>query len=167
MPKTNLCIIGLAKDFTDNICKNLSSKLDMFYANVKDIVEFELFDLNKVEEICGKEFLLKEKTSIVRRICAYENTLININYAELNEENVLNIVHNSCLLIYIRLDKDRFELEQEKVNSNQNEKIINSDLFKDRDFICKNIADIVVNCNDLIEDNVVELILKEMLNYYN
>lgn len=167
MAKTNLCIIGLAKYFTDNICKSLSSKLDMFYANVQDIVEFELFDLNQIEEVCGKEFLLKEQTSIVKRICSYENTLININYSELNDENILDSIRSSCLLIYIRIDKDRFKKEQDNDNFNHNEKIINIDLFNDRDFICKNIAEIVVNCNDLNEDNVVELILKEMINYYN
>ena len=44
MPKSNICVIGLSKLFADEVCKQLSVRLDMFYANVQDILEYELVD---------------------------------------------------------------------------------------------------------------------------
>lgn len=164
--KTNLCFIGLAKQFTDNICKKLSAKFELYYANVEDLIEFELLDIAKMEEICGKEYLLREEHSIISRICTYDNTLINIDYKNLNNETNLNTIKEKCLLIYLRMSKEKFKQEQEKENLTLNQRLIENDLFDDRDFICKNISDMTINCTDLTEEQLINVIRDEVLNYF-
>ena len=39
-------------------------------------------------------------------------------------------------------------------------------LFNDRDFICTNIADVVVDCNFLTQKESVELLIEEIKRYY-
>ncbi len=164
--KTNLCFIGLAKKFTDNLCRKLSATFELFYANVEDLIEFELIDIAKMEEVCGKEYLLKEEHSVINRICTYDNTLINIDYKNLNNESNLNTIKDRCLLIYFHLDKERFKKEQEKEDLTLNQKVIENDLFDDRDFICKNIADMTINCTDLSDEEIINVVRDEVLKYF-
>ena len=99
MSKTNLCIIGLSNQFTNDVCKQLAIKMDMFYANIEDIFAYELMDIGKVEAVCGVDYLLKEEKSIIKRVCGYDNTLINILtnnssrfcLLKLKNDNVLNL----------------------------------------------------------------------------
>ena len=37
MSKSNICVYGLAKQFTDNVGKELAKKLDIYYANFEKI----------------------------------------------------------------------------------------------------------------------------------
>ncbi|MGN0960821.1 MAG: shikimate kinase [Christensenellales bacterium] len=166
MSKTNLCIVGLSKQFTDDIGKQLSIRLDMFYANIQEILEFELMDIEKMGEVCGVDYLLKEEKSIIRRVCSYDNTLINIEYSTLNIENNLDIVKNNCLIIYLKLNERRFQKEQTRENINNNVKNINKDLFHDRDFICNKLADIIVDCDDYKDNDLIDIIIEKILKYY-
>ena len=166
MSKTNLCIVGLSKQFTDNVCKLLSIKMDMFYASIEEIFAYELMDIEKIEEICGLDYLVKEEKSIIRRVCGYENTLINIDYSLLNNDEILDEVDKNCLIIYLSLTEDRFEKEQIKEHISSNLMSINKEVFCDRDFLCKNISDITINCEDLNIDNLVNRITEQILQYY-
>lgn len=166
MSKANICIIGLSKHFTDDVCKQLSIKMDMFYANVQDILEFELMDMQKVEEVCGIDYLLKEERSIIRRICTYDNTIINVDYSCLNNDSNVEVIRDNCLIIYLRLNEKRFQKEQDKENINSNIKGINKDLFHDRDFICNKIADITVDCENHKDNELIEIIIENILKFY-
>ena len=166
MSKTNLCIIGLSKLFTDNVCKQLSTKMDMFYANVEEIFAYELMDLAKIEEVCGLEYLQKEEKSIIKRVCSYDNTLINIDYALLNNDDLCKIVKDNCLLIYLGLSIDGFVQEQKNELISESLISINKEVFEDRDYLCKNISDIIIDCKDLSFEEIVSQLLVRILEYY-
>lgn len=166
MAKTNLCIIGLTKLFTDEICRQLSSALEMFYANIDELLEYELQDKNKIEEVCGREYLVKEELSVVKRACSFDNTVINIDYANLNNETALKYVKESCLIIYLRLNKDNFKKEISRDGQSFNQMIISNDLFEDRDLICSKITDIVVDIADININSALNNINEKILEYY-
>lgn len=165
MAKTNLCIVGLTKLFTDEVCKELASSLGMFYANVDDLLEYELGDRNKIEEVCGKEYLVKEELSVIRRACSFDDTVINIDYANLNNETALGYVKSSSLIVYLRLTKDRFKAELDREGQSFNQRVIASDLFDDRDFICGRLADISVICKGEMKD-ILNKINEKILEFY-
>ena len=95
MSKSNVCVVGLSKQFTDIVCQQLSIKLDMFYANIEKLFEYELTDLNKVEEMCGIDFLVKEQISIIKRTCSYDNTLMCMEYPLLNNDDIYQLIQNN------------------------------------------------------------------------
>lgn len=167
MPKSNLCVIGLAKMFTDDICKQLSVRMDMFYANIQQILEYELIDALKVESICGKEYLLKEEISIIKRICGYENTLINIEFANLNNETTLQNVKNNCLVVYLKLPQERYAKEQSKEVQSFSIAQLNMDLFDERDTICSNLSDVIIDCKDNSVDVIIEDLIEQIIWYYS
>ena len=166
MPKANICLIGLSNQFIDKYALELSKKLDMFYANAEKIIQFELFDMNRMEEICGKEYLEKKESSVLKHICTYENTLINVDYKLLNNDTNYKNIKESCLIIYLRINLDRYIKEIEKDNYSDSAKNLNIDLFKDRDFICCKKADMVVQCENLQGEHLVDTILQTLLDYY-
>ena len=167
MSKTNVCVVGLSKQFTDNLCQELANKLDMFYANINKLFEYELTDLSKVEELCGIEFLVKEEVSIIKRTCTYDNTLICIEYPLLNNNDILKIVKDNCLLIYLGTTQENFNNELDRIEENNSIKIIEKDAFEDRDFLCRKMADLVVDCEDLQMDLLINRIIEKIVEYYS
>lgn len=167
MSKKNICLYGLAKQFTDNVGKELAKKLDIYYANFDKIFEFEMIDLDKLEELCGRAYLEKKETSLLKRLCTYENTMININYRLLNSDiNYQNIMDN-CLIIYLKLGLDRFKSEIKNDNETKGNMAINIDLYKDRNQLCEEKADIVVNTLELDIDTIVDSIIVEILKFFD
>jgi len=167
MSKTNLCIIGLSKQFTDNVCKQLANKMEMFYANIEEIFAYDLMDVGRIEEVCGVDYLFKEEKSIIRRVCGYDNTLINIDYALLNNDDILNHIKTKCLLVYLSLDRKRFIQEQKKEMISSNLISINNEVFDDRNFLCNRISDIKIDCDELDDDSIVNRTIETILNYYS
>jgi len=166
MSKTNVCITGLSQQFVDEICKRLAIELDMFYANIQELFEYELVDCEKMEAVCGLEYLLKEEQSIIRRVCGYENTLINIDFPIINNESTLEIVKSNCLLIYLRIDKDLFKNRQIIDGISINLREINNDLFILRDNVCKENADIVIECNENTINDLISKIIDQIIKYF-
>ena len=166
MSKSNVCVVGLSKQFTDIVCQQLSIKLDMFYANIEKLFEYELTDLNKVEEMCGIDFLVKEQISIIKRTCSYDNTLMCIEYPLLNNDDIYQLIQNNCLLIYLGVSEDRFKNELEKTEDSESVRIIETDAFYDRDFLCRKMADIVVDSEELEMNVLINKIIDGILEYY-
>ena len=167
MSKTNVCVVGLSKQFADNVCQELANKLDMFYANINKLFIYELTDLGKVEELCGVEFLVKEEISIIKRTCTYDNTLICIEYPLLNNSEILKIVKDNCLLIYLGTTQDRFDKELDRYEQSASIKLIEKDAFEDRDYLCRKMADLVVDCEDLDMDLLINRIVEKLVEYYS
>lgn len=167
MPKANICLIGLSNQFVDQFGLELSKKLEMYYANVQKIVEFELFDMHKMEEVCGKDYLEKKETSIIKRICSYENTILNVEYQLLNSDINFEILKNSCIIVYLKIDKNKYKSLELCKNVSSSVKLINLDLFEDRTFICEKKADIVVDCLELSGKELQDKFLEEIVKYYS
>lgn len=167
MSKLNICVVGLAKDLTDEVCNKLATELELYYANVQKILEFELFDYENIEKICGRDYLAREEKSVVRRVCSYEDTLINLNYFILNDDDILNFIKDHCLLIYLHMPYDRFVKECNNSCATENTKNLDNILFKDRDSVCTMEADIVVDCKGYNIDEIYKQVSSEIINYYS
>lgn len=167
MSKKNICIYGLAKQFTDNVGKELAKKLDIYYANFDKIFEFEMIDLDRLEELCGRAYLEKKETSLLKRLCSYENTMININYRLLNSDSNYSYIQDNCLIIYLKLSLDKFKNEIKNDNETNANMAIDIDLYKDRNHLCKEKADIIINCMELDINTIIDLIIVEILKFFD
>lgn len=166
MPKANICLIGLSNQFVDQFGLDLSKKLEMYYANVAKIIEFELFDMNKMEELCGKDYLERKESSILKRICTYEDTILNVEYTLLNNDENYTYLKNSCVIVYLKLSKNRYKKIQDNENLSDCVKMINLDLFDDRNFICEKKSDMVIDCSELSGKDLLDKFLEEIVKFY-
>ena len=161
---SNICIIGLIPEVTAQVSMALAEKLEMFYANVDDLIEFELMDMKKLEEVCGTEYLIQEEKSIVRKICSYENTLLTLKYSVLNNEDNIRNIRENCLLIYLRFDKPNYDVVVKRESS----EVLDEEVYNDRDVICKNRSEFTITClAPQSTQAIVELIYRSLLDYYS
>lgn len=168
MSKSNVCLVGLSKQFTDHVGQQLAIKLEMFYANIDKLFEYELTDLEKVEELCGIEFLMKEQVSIVKRVCSYDNTLMTIQYPLLNNSDIYKLIKDNCLLIYVGVSKKMYDKDIDFVENSKTAKIIEKDAFEDRDFLCKKMSDISISCDDNMNiDESITKIVEKIVEFYS
>ena len=164
--KTNITIVGLAKEYTKKVAKEFADKLDMYYADITDLIQFDLIDVEKAEKTCGKEYIRNLEATKIKTVSSYDNSVITVNFHALNSEKNLKYIKENTLLIYLRLDKDNLKKKLNlDINKDAQAKLAES-VFDDRDFILSRICDVIINVKDLSDNKVVKLIGKSILDYY-
>lgn len=78
--KPNLVVVGFEYEFNKKLCIYLADKLDMFFVDVKELIEYDLVNSKEALLRCGKEYIEKEERKTVRNVSEYENTVVNIPY---------------------------------------------------------------------------------------
>ena len=78
--KPNLVVVGFEYEFNKKLCIYLANKLDMFFVDVKELIEYDLVNSKEALLRCGKEYIEKEERKTVRNVSEYENTVVNIPY---------------------------------------------------------------------------------------
>ncbi len=102
----NILIVSLDVKFTSGVASELASRLDMFYADCKDMVVYQLIDPNEILEKCGFEYLKKREQSAIKSCAEYENTVLSINFDLYKEYFDL---FKYSLVIYLELPKLRLK----------------------------------------------------------
>ncbi len=75
--KSNIILIGFSENITKNVAKRLSLNLEMYYADVEDLMEYYLTSPEEeIENTCGKNYLDGLKANIMNEISNYENSII-------------------------------------------------------------------------------------------
>ena len=153
----NICIIGLAKNFTDQMCRKLSTRLGMFYANADEFVDYNL-EAEEMKKICGLGYFKNKQVNEIKKVCKFENTLIYINYELLNESVIYDIVKSNCVILYFELKLDRLKVELQKENLTDSEIDKNITMYNDRDFLCETKAHIKIPFDNKSDDEIIEII---------
>ena len=165
MAKHNLCFVGLSKSFIDSVVKNIADINGLFFANVDKFIDFE-FDCKNIE-LGGKEYIEKQEQKIIRRVCEFENTIIYIDYAKLNNPKTLKTIRENCVLVFIEMNFESYLKSIEFSDKTQEQKLIDIDLFNDRNTLCKISSDHIVSVDSCIFDDVVNAVNKEFISIVN
>ena len=86
--KSNILIVGFLKELNDGVCLRLSKELNMYYANVAEMVSYELINADEMITVCGLDYYQDQENKVLRRISSFENTIFFFffnyfsNYAE-------------------------------------------------------------------------------------
>ncbi len=140
--KKNITIICLSNEYKKNIAKQLALELDMFYADINDIMEYNLINSEMLEK-AGQQYYDENEAKTIKTVSGYDDTILTLNLSTLNKSNYLDIIKQNSLIIYIRLDFETFMNLNKAENSKALVKI-NEIAFDDRDKLISNFADIIV-----------------------
>ena len=77
---TNIVLVCLDGDFNRNICKELANKLDMFFADLKDYIEYDLLDSKTILEKCGIEYLAQREFKASQSFARFENSVLTVDF---------------------------------------------------------------------------------------
>lgn len=116
--KSNILLVGLDYNFVKSVARELANKLDMFFLDVNDLIEYNLIDAKNVKVKCGVEYFEKVEKKIALSVGEYENTVINFPYSLFLNANFSNILSQRALIIFIKMDKETLVKENFKNNQN-------------------------------------------------
>lgn len=152
--KSNITILALNKKLTNKIAKNLSTKLDMFFVDANELVKYDLLDINKVIKVAGIDYYNKAETKIIKSISCYENVIITIDNDTLFNNNNFELLKQSSLFIYIKINYLDFVslLKKSKNKNNKYEIMIDKKVYHERDMILTKLSDITVRINNNTKD---------------
>jgi len=105
MKKTflNIVLVCLDGDFCRYISKELSDKLDMFFADLKDYIEYDLLDSKAILEKCGVNYLQERELKATKSFSKFENTVLTVDF-DLFKQNCFAFDEES-LIVYLKLPK--------------------------------------------------------------
>ena len=163
--KKNITIISLASSFKKHIAKKLADELEMIFADVNELMEYNLIN-DEMLAVAGQEYFDKNERKTLQTIASYENTILTVDFSTLNKSNNIDILKQNSLIIYLALN---FE-DLQNINKNELDKsqIKLSDIaFKDRNLLLKNYADIIIDVDSLDLSKVIDKILAEITKIYD
>ena len=160
--KGNILFVGLDYEFTKSVARELSNVFDMFFLDVNDLIEYSLIDVKNVKDVCGIEYLEKEKKRVALSVSHYENTVINFPYSVFIEKGMSEELSKSTLTIFLNLNKQELTKLNDK---NDNSLSIELITFKELSTHLERKVDISVKCNSIKVENWIESVVGAIENY--
>lgn len=143
----NIIVVSLDEKFCNSVSSFLASKLDMYYANCKDLIEYDLIDPKDVLDKCGVEYLRKREKGVIENCASYQNTIIAINYDLFKDYFQL---FDKSVIIYLFVPK-------EKISDT-----INNIVFEKRDKFLTDNSDIKIYIDKKFKINTVNKIIERL-----
>lgn len=143
----NILLISLDEKFAKNVALQLANSLDMFIADTKELIEYDLSDSKEVLKTCGLEYLKKRERKVVVKVSQYENTILTIGIDLFKD--YYECFENS-FIIYIGR-------KQKYIT-----KTINKIEYENYDEFIKEKADITVNIDKSSANNATQIIMQKM-----
>lgn len=164
--KNNICVLSIDKRYSRIIGKHLSDSLDMFFADVNALIEFDIINLEEAEKVCGVGYIKKLEESKVKNVVSYDNTLLTLNADMLNSQKIYDYIKNRSLIVFLDMDKKSFIAKLNNQKLDRSDKKLQIDMFDDRRKLTKEMSDIVVDCSGKTTKTILSLINKKIVEFY-
>lgn len=99
----NIILVCLDGNFGRLISEELSGKLDMFFADLKAYIEYDLLDSKEVLEVCGVEYFQKREYSAAKHFARFTSSILTVDF-DLFKQNRSAFTNNS-FIVYLKLPK--------------------------------------------------------------
>ncbi len=154
----------MSTKFRQNVAKSLADELEMFYADVNDIMEYNLINSEMLEK-AGQDYYDENERKTLKTIASYENTILTLNYSTLNKNDNFELLRKNTLIIFIELEYSCFASVNHEENAMPLAKL-NEIAFEDRTKNLSSIADIVVKESSVDISKTVTDIIGGINDYF-
>lgn len=146
----NIVLLCLDGEYSRLVSQELAEKLEMFFADLKGYIEYDLIDTRQVLETCGVEYLRQREEKAAQTFARFQNSVLTVDF-DLFKQN-RSAFDERNLIIYIRLPQKEIDGKE----------VINKLSFDLRDEFAKNNAKIVVEIKSKNINKTVKAIIKKM-----
>ena len=126
----NIVVVSLDEKFAKNVAKALADMLEMYFADCKELIAYDLINPEEVLQKCGLEYFKKREKGVVSNCADYENTVISVSYDLFKEYTKL---FNNSYIVYLELPKLRLKEPPSKL------------AYQSRDEFLKDNADMMLS----------------------
>ena len=165
---SNIVVACLREDLKQNIVKILADKLEMYFADIDELVKYEAINPQEVIDRVGVEYLQKLTDKQVYNISTYENTIITASDDILtNSKNILTL-KTSSLIVLIKIPFKAYKkyITTQAKGVLQPIDIINLNMFFDKEKIIEKSANIVINVKWMNAKHIAKKVIKAIKKYY-
>ena len=162
--KKNITIICLSDKYKKIVAKALADYLEMFYADMNDIMEYNLINSEMLLS-AGQQYFDENEEKTIKTVSDYNDAILTLNLSTLNKNNNLEIVKKNSLIIYVRLPFETYSVLN-KAENTSNLANINQSVFEDRDTLIKSFADIVVENRQIVVSETIKQIIEAIQKHY-
>lgn len=167
--KTNIALICLLENYATEVAELLSEKLEMFFVNIEEMVEFELGDAEHINATLGDkegaEFIKKCEDKVVNNVAGFENTVICLSPDTLFSNQNYEILSQTSYIIYLQIAPKFFE-KRAKYSADVIDKDLTEVNFTDRDKLYVSKSDMMLNCSTFRETKAVKKLSKIIKKYF-
>lgn len=151
----NIIIIGIDYKYNLNIAQLLSESIDMYFLDVEELVNYNLFSKSEMLEKCGIEYLTKQETSVIKSCADYENTIMCMPYSYFFRNKMYTNFLDNSYIIYLYFSKKTL-LKKKDLSKTFNTDMI---VFEERDNNLNNICNKKINVSNKKNETIVNEIL--------
>ena len=168
----NIAIIGLNRDVSYEVAKQLATELDMFFFDGLELFEFDNIPrtLTDILKEYGVEYYRKKEKSIVGYSSEFENCVINLESGVSENEKNFVTLKETTLVVYLKdnVEEIKNAIAQKEYKTQEEKEFFDVDLLvlKNRDEKLRVNADLVVEVNGNSVLKTVSEIIRAMKNYY-
>jgi len=167
--KSNIALICLLENYASEVAKILSEKLEMFFVNVDEMVEFELGDIDNINATLGDtegaEYISKCEDKVVKTVAGFENTIICLTPATLFNNDNYEALAESSYIIYLQIAPTAME-KRAKFSADVIDREFSEINFTDRDKMYVEKSDMMLNCSKYREAKAVKKLTKVIKKYF-
>ena len=162
--KSNICVVCLNNDFGKDVARKFSDVTEMYFADVAELIKFDLLDIDKAIEVCGLDYVKKIERNKVKNVVTYDNTCLCMDYTLLNDDENLKAIKENCVIVCIDLSLATYKQTLPNDIHNIYENKLNLSMFSTRKKIIKGYSDIIVTYKP--GDNVLSKLSNKLVEYY-
>ncbi len=162
----NICITGLLNKYSTHIAEILAKSLDVFFADLIKLVEFDIINIKDTIEICGLDYYQNLLYKKLKELSTYDGIIAYVNYYLLNYENFRELFSDKFVTIFLLVDEEFYNQKLTEESKTDLEIKLERNMYDIRNKIYANKCDIVVDCRGLDDTAVLEKIKTSLIEYY-
>lgn len=98
-----LIVVSLDENFSRSVAYDLAQNLGMIFCDAKELLTYQLSDLNTLSEKLSKTYIEREEKRVMTELSSYEDVVISINFDLLRSN--LKAMKNKGITIFIKFTK--------------------------------------------------------------
>lgn len=164
--KRNILVVGFLGELNDRVCKKLSDDLGMFYANVADMVAYELTNADEMITVCGLDYYQQQEEKVLKRLSSFDDTIFCFEYSYF-VNFAKKYFSQTCHIIYLKVSEKKLELQIRKNNDIETwSSAIDVIDFDQRNQYLQNLSDVVIECDRLCFQSYCKKIKEYLKSLY-
>ena len=173
--KQNILVVSYDYAFSKRIASKLAELFSMHVFDEMELFEFDHLprSYNEILQALGKEYILKELRSIIDSEIEFDDAVFvaDISFADYAEDLFYKLkLSNFVVLLTKPIEIEMEELKSKIYRTSAEKELFSSNqktLEKREDKIIKNLADIIVEAENLTDEQIVDEIVDKIKEYYN
>ncbi|MDR0850135.1 MAG: hypothetical protein LBN07_01475 [Christensenellaceae bacterium] len=162
--KANIALVCALEDFNKEVGGKLAGKLDFYFMDVEDYLQFNMIDPEEVIEKCGVDYLNELRAKTITEVAAYYDTVISVNLDLAMQDEHLKCLKNRCFMVYLAVGEAALRKLATKEKDEKKKLEIETGLlaFGARDLRAKKDCDVVIDAGKMDIKSMLKKIEKEV-----